>query len=218
MAQVIRLDEPARAEAFRADPDAALRRMDEPVLLDEWQEAPEVLGAVKRAVDGDPRPGRFLLTGSVRARLDQQMWPATGRVVGLTMCGLTEREVDGLPGDPGANFIDKLCSGDADAFDMPADVPDLPGYLALDLGGGGEHVELAGALSRHLHGVAGEGAEVVEKLTEPAHFVAAVVALSGSLCECLWRSYGQCNRIVACRRGFAAARARVSPPAVSPAV
>ncbi len=136
VAQVIRLDEPARAEAFRADPDAALRRTDEPVLLDEWQEVPEVLGAVKRAVDGEARPGRFLLTGSVRAQLDQQMWPATGRVVGLTMYGLTEREVEGLSGSPGANFIDKLRSGDPDAFEMPADVPDLPGYLALALRSG----------------------------------------------------------------------------------
>lgn len=32
----------------------------EPVLLDEWQVVPGVLGAVKRSVDQDPRPGRFL--------------------------------------------------------------------------------------------------------------------------------------------------------------
>ena len=35
-----------------------------PVILDEWQEAPELLGAVKRSVDEDPSPGRFILTGS----------------------------------------------------------------------------------------------------------------------------------------------------------
>jgi hypothetical protein len=29
-----------------------------------------VLGAVKRAVDADPRPGRYILTGSVRAELE----------------------------------------------------------------------------------------------------------------------------------------------------
>lgn len=57
-AEVLRLDEPAVAAAVRADPDAALRRAVEPVLLDEWQEVPEVLGAVKRAIDDDPRPGR----------------------------------------------------------------------------------------------------------------------------------------------------------------
>ena len=43
-AEVVRLDQPAAAAAFRADPDAALRIRAEPVLLDEWQEVPEVLG------------------------------------------------------------------------------------------------------------------------------------------------------------------------------
>ena len=80
---VIRLDRPAEAVAFRADPDAALRGLAEPILLDEWQEVPELLGAVKRAVDAEARPGRFLLTGSVRAELENQTWPGTGRLVRL---------------------------------------------------------------------------------------------------------------------------------------
>src|ERR1700737_4061697 len=46
---VIRLDQPGQAVAFRADPDAALRALPEPILLDEWQEVPEVLGAGRRA-------------------------------------------------------------------------------------------------------------------------------------------------------------------------
>src|SRR5664280_782691 len=33
---------------YRADPDAALRRAARPVLIDEWQEVPAVLGAVGR--------------------------------------------------------------------------------------------------------------------------------------------------------------------------
>lgn len=74
------------------DPDVALRGMPEPVLLDEWQEVPGVLGAVNRAVDDHPRPGRFILTGSVRVDLDTQMWPGTGRLVRLPMQGLTVRE------------------------------------------------------------------------------------------------------------------------------
>ena len=66
-ATTIRLDVPAEAAAFAADPDAALRGLEEPVLLDEWQAVPDVLGAVARSVNADPRPGRFVLTGSVRA-------------------------------------------------------------------------------------------------------------------------------------------------------
>lgn len=41
-ASVVRLDREAEAVAFRADPDAALRSMKEPVLLDEWQVVPAV--------------------------------------------------------------------------------------------------------------------------------------------------------------------------------
>jgi len=59
--QVVRLDEPRQAAIWRADPDAALSSVVVPALLDEWQEVPEVLGALKRSVDSDSTPGRFLL-------------------------------------------------------------------------------------------------------------------------------------------------------------
>lgn len=51
------------------------------MLLDEWQEVPQVLGAVKRACDTEPRPGRFILTGSIRAEVETETWPGTGRVL-----------------------------------------------------------------------------------------------------------------------------------------
>lgn len=54
---LLRLDVPSQAAVVRADPDAALRRLDEPILIDEWQLVPEILGAVKRAVDDDPARG-----------------------------------------------------------------------------------------------------------------------------------------------------------------
>jgi predicted AAA+ superfamily ATPase len=41
---VVKLDVPAQAAAFRFDADAALAAMPEPVLLDEWQEVPELMG------------------------------------------------------------------------------------------------------------------------------------------------------------------------------
>src|ERR1039458_2137323 len=52
----IRLDVPGEAAAFRADPDAVLRGMTEPVLLDEWQAAPETFPAVKRAAGAAGMP------------------------------------------------------------------------------------------------------------------------------------------------------------------
>ncbi len=75
---IVRLDNPAEPAAFIADADAALAGFDEPVLLDEWPAVPQVLAAVKRAVDDNRHPGRFVLTGSVRADLEAETWPDTG--------------------------------------------------------------------------------------------------------------------------------------------
>jgi hypothetical protein len=130
--RVVRLDQPAEAITFRDDPDVALRTLDEPVVLDEWQAVPEILGAVKRAVDEDPRPGRFLLTGSVHADLRGETWPGTGRVVRLRMEGLTLRERNGqVDGPP---FLQRLADGSS--FPSLPDPPDLADYAELGLRGG----------------------------------------------------------------------------------
>jgi predicted AAA+ superfamily ATPase len=131
---VVRLDRAAEAVAFEADPDAALRAQSEPVLLDEWQTVPGVLGAVKRAVDSDPSPGRFLLTGSVRSDIDAETWPGTGRLVRLRMNGLSERELAARLSGP--TFLEKLRADDLDAFTLPTNRPDLRGYIELALRGG----------------------------------------------------------------------------------
>ena len=131
---VVRLDREAEAGAFRADPDVALRALQTPVLLDEWQAVPGVLGAVKRAVDDESGAGRFLLTGSVRADLDVQTWPGTGRLVRLPMYGLTVREMTGRA--TGRPFLDRLALADMDAFAPPRNPPDLLGYVELALRGG----------------------------------------------------------------------------------
>jgi predicted AAA+ superfamily ATPase len=145
---VVRLDRSAEAAAFRADPDAALSAQPEPVLLDEWQAVPDVLGAVKRAIDDDPRPGRFLLTGSVRGDLEAQTWPGTGRLVRLAMYGLTVREALGRVVDE--TFLEKLVGGELDAFGLSPDVPDLRGYVELALRGG--YPEAVLRLSRDARG------------------------------------------------------------------
>lgn len=92
---VVRFDVPGQAAAFRADPDSALAAHKEPVLIDEWQLVPEILGAVKRAVDANPDPGRFLLTGSAHSRRSQNAYPGTGRVQRLNMLPMTIREIEG---------------------------------------------------------------------------------------------------------------------------
>jgi len=128
---IVRLDREAEAAAFRADPDAALRDLPEPVLLDEWQAAADVLGAVKRAVDADSRPGRYLLAGSVRADLDTETWPGTGRVVRVAMYPLTVAEQLGRTTRP---LIDRIVDGEN--LVAATETPDLRGYIDLALKGG----------------------------------------------------------------------------------
>ncbi|WP_233357247.1 ATP-binding protein [Saccharomonospora iraqiensis] len=136
---VVELDDKAQAAPFRADPSAALRAVSEavsgPVLLDEWQEVPEVLAAVKRAVDREARPGSFILTGSVRAPLTSASWPGTGRVITLNMHPLTvlERSSSGVPQD---RFVSALLGGQVSELSVPETPPDLTGYLDLAVVGG----------------------------------------------------------------------------------
>ncbi len=107
---VVRLDRPAEAQAFADDPDVALRGLEEPILIDEWQLVPGVLGAIKRAVDTDPKPQRFIVTGSVRNELDGELWPGTGRLVRVSVHGMTIREQLGRV--TGLSLIDRLVAGD----------------------------------------------------------------------------------------------------------
>lgn len=136
---IVRLDSRAEAAAFRADPDAALRGLAEPILLDEWQEVPDLLAAVKRAVDVEARPGRFLLTGSVRAELENQTWPGTGRLVRLTMVPLTVAERLGNPN--AVPLVDRIARQQPLA--EAAVVPDLRGYVELALDSGFPEAALA---------------------------------------------------------------------------
>ncbi|MEI6623755.1 MAG: DUF4143 domain-containing protein [Actinomycetes bacterium] len=84
---VRRLDRPAERAIAEADPDAVVEG-EPPVLLDEWQRAPAVWDAVKRAVDEDGSAGRFLLTGSAPA-IGTPTHSGAGRITTLRMRPMT---------------------------------------------------------------------------------------------------------------------------------
>ena len=131
---VLSVDRPEQAAALRAGPDAVLASLPRPLLIDEWQLAPEVLGAVKRAVDSDPSPNQFLLTGSARSDALAEGWPATGRVLRVSQWGLTRREMDGDAGAP--SFFDRVFAGVLPSAPSPATAPDVRDYLRYALGSG----------------------------------------------------------------------------------
>jgi uncharacterized protein len=132
---VLQLDRGIEAAGVRADPDAVLESMSEPILIDEWQNVPEVLGAVKRLIDTNARPGRFILTGSARSDALTKGWPATGRVIRVSQWGITQRE---LQGDPGSrSLVDDLFEPEPDRLlKQPTNPPGLRDYLEMAIVGG----------------------------------------------------------------------------------
>lgn len=90
---VLALDDPADRELVAAD-RGLVHRIDAPVLLDEWQRAPEVWDVVRRDVDDRGEPGRYLLTGST-APTGAPMHSGAGRIVSVRMrpMSLAERGV-----------------------------------------------------------------------------------------------------------------------------
>lgn len=139
----VQLDLDAQAAAFRADPVAALRARPEPILLDEWQNVPGVLAAVKGAVDSDPRPNRFYVTGSVHAEIENVVWPGTGRLVRVAIYPMAIREQLGRV--DGSTVFDRIAAGEE--LIAPSDPPDLRGYveMALQSGFPTAALELTGA-------------------------------------------------------------------------
>jgi predicted AAA+ superfamily ATPase len=189
--KTVHLDKKADSAAFVADPDAALARQPEPVLLDEWNEVPEVLGAVKRAVDYNTTPGRFLLTGSVRLGTEYT-WPATGRIIRLPILGLTQRELAGRT--EGELFVDRISQTTATVADLPTLDLDLFDYLEMAAAGG--FPETAVRLHTHrtrsvwfasyLNELATNDVKLVGKDPDPNRFrpyLQAVAAYSGMVVD-----------------------------------
>lgn len=142
---VIRLDVPGQAAAFRADPDAVLRGLAEPVLVDEWQAATETFPAVKRAIDAGAGSGRFILTGSAYGDLVGVTAAGTGRIVRLRLLGMTVREQTGqVAAEP---LIDRLAR--MEDVSVPGEPLDLRDYIDLALRSGfPEALEIRGATAR----------------------------------------------------------------------
>jgi len=96
------LDDELTLLAARQDPSGMVRGM-ERVVIDEVQRAPELLLAIKKNVDEDRRPGRFLLTGSANLMtLPAVADSLAGRMETLSLLPLAQSEIRGRE----ANWID----------------------------------------------------------------------------------------------------------------
>jgi len=103
-AEVRSLDDPVMLRAVREDPMTFVNH-DGLMVIDEVQVAPELFRAIKVTVDTDPRPGRFLLTGSARILALRDLPDALpGRMEIIELWPFSQGEIDGEPD----RFIDAV--------------------------------------------------------------------------------------------------------------
>lgn len=101
------LDDDLVLMSAREDPVGMVRDIDRAV-IDEIQRAPSLLLAIKKTVDEDRRPGRFLLTGSANLMtLPTVADSLAGRMETLSLLPLSQSEIEGV----NANWIDNAFQG-----------------------------------------------------------------------------------------------------------
>jgi predicted AAA+ superfamily ATPase len=89
----ITLDDDTVLEAARGDPSGFVRGLDQ-AIVDEVQRAPDLLRAIKKTIDVDRRPGRFLLTGSANVlTLPQVSESLAGRMQVVNLLPLSRAEI-----------------------------------------------------------------------------------------------------------------------------
>lgn len=125
------LDEAPLRAAAQADPGRFVRH-DGLLVIDEVQRVPDLFLAIKHEVDTDPRPGRFLLTGSARLvglRDIPDLLPGRSETVELSP--LSQGEIDQCPD----GFIDAVFQHGVE-IEVPSSDLRRDDYLERALRGG----------------------------------------------------------------------------------
>jgi len=106
--EFITMDDDTVLAAARSDPTGLVRALDR-TTIDEVQRVPDLLRAIKKSVDDDRRPGRFLLTGSANIlTLPQVSESLAGRMEIVSLLPLSRSEIRGeKPGFLKAAFDSK---------------------------------------------------------------------------------------------------------------
>jgi len=178
------LDDRTVLDAAQSDPTGFIRNLDR-AIIDEIQRAPELLLAIKKAVDEDCRPGRFLLTGSANVMtLPQVADSLAGRIETIRMLPLARAEIEGVA----PTFLECLFAGEMRGVPETIMGDEL---VRIALAGGfpesvareNEHRRQAWArswltsvLTRDLRDIA-----EIEQLTELPKFVRLLAEYSGRL-------------------------------------
>jgi predicted AAA+ superfamily ATPase len=180
----ITLDDQTTLDAAQSDPVGFIRGLDQ-AIIDEIQRVPDLLLAIKKTVEEDYRPGRFLLTGSANIlKLPRVADSLVGRMETIHMLPLARAEVTGTT----PRFLERLFGGKLQG-DQAAIVGEDLVKLVL-VGGFPEAISrdserrrqdwarsyLTSVLTRDLRDIAD-----IEKLTELPKFVRLLAEHSGQL-------------------------------------
>ena len=180
------MDDELALLSAREDPVGMIRSLDRAV-IDEVQRAPQLLLAIKKSVDEDRRPGRFLLTGSANLMsLPTVADSLAGRMETLSLLPLSQSEI----GSRSANWIDSAFAGRILKVDQPALGSDLIDRVLR--GGYPEAISRAttkrrvawarqyidALIQRDIRDVAG-----IEKLDQLPRFLRALAQTAGQMCN-----------------------------------
>lgn len=182
----ITLDDELTLLSAREDPVGFIRNLDRAV-IDEIQRVPQLLLAIKKSVDEDRRPGRFLLTGSANLMaLPTVADSLAGRMETLLLLPLSQSEIQ----LKSANWIDSVFSGRILEMNQPA-----LGSQLIDRVLGGGYPEaltrstakrritwakqyLDALIQRDVRDIAG-----IEKLDQLPRFLRVLAQTAGQMCN-----------------------------------
>ncbi len=180
------LDDEVTLLAAREDPVGMVRSLNRAV-IDEIQRVPQLLLAIKKSVDEDRRPGRFLLTGSANLMVMPAVADSlAGRMETLTLLPLSQSEMHGSS----VNWLDRIFSGPLPGVATPFVGGDLVETVLR--GGYPEVVARSTArrrtawarqytdalIKRDVRDVAG-----IEKLDHLPRFLRALAQMAGQMCN-----------------------------------
>lgn len=180
------LDDDLTLLAAKEDPVGMIRRLDR-VVIDEIQRAPQLLLAIKKTVDEDCRPGRFLLTGSANLMaLPTVADSLAGRMETLTLLPLSQGEMHSAS----ANWLDMAFAGclpkviwplvDADLVDavLRGGYPEAVARVTQRRRTAWARQYIDALIQRDVRDVAG-----IDRLDQLPRFLRALAQVSGQMCN-----------------------------------
>ena len=180
------LDDQLTLMSAQDDPVGMIRSLDRAV-IDEIQRAPQLLLAIKKSVDEDRRPGRFLLTGSANLMAVPKVADSlAGRMETLLLLPLSQGEIEGQA----ANWLDRVFAGQ---IPTPKTLANGNNLVEKVLKGGYPEV-IARATARRRNAWARQYIDAIiqrdvrdisgiEKLDQLPRFLRALAQTAGQMCN-----------------------------------